>query len=119
MQDYKKLTIWSKSKALAVQIYKATDDFPRHEKFGITNQMRRAAVSIPSNIAEGAGRKTPRDFSQFLSIAIGSTNELESLMIIAAELEFLSPEEFNELTKIIVDIRKMIYSFQDKLVTAN
>ncbi len=77
MRDFRKLQVWQKSHQLALDIYRLTIDFPKSEQFGLTRQMRRAAVSIPANIAEGCGRETEREFQRFLHIAAGSANELE------------------------------------------
>jgi four helix bundle protein len=77
VRDFRKLQVWQKSHQLALDIYRLTIDFPKSEQFGLTRQMRRAAVSIPANIAEGCGRETEREFQRFLHIAAGSANELE------------------------------------------
>ncbi len=97
MHRFKELEIWKISRALCSSIYLATNDFPQAEKFGITNQMRRASVSIPSNIAEGASRKSNKDFSRFLEIAIGSCYELETQLIISNDLGFLGYEKLQNL----------------------
>ena len=88
MHRFKELEIWKKSRKFCSEIYIATADFPTDEKFGLTNQLRRASVSIPSNIAEGSSRNSQKDFSRFLEIAIGSAYEIETQLIIASDLGF-------------------------------
>jgi len=95
--DYKELEVWKESKELVKLIYKITESFPSTEQFGLTNQIRRSAVSIPSNIAEGIGRNHTKDTLQFLFIARGSIYELETQIILAFELSFISKEGY-ELT---------------------
>lgn len=95
--NYKELEAWKESKKLAVGIYKITVDFPDNEKYGITSQMRRAAVSVASNIAEGNGRQYKKETIQFLYISKGSLLELETQSIIACELNFLSKEKHNRI----------------------
>lgn len=90
MKDHKELDVWKMGMELVVEIYAATRSFPREELYGLASQMRRAAVSIPSNIAEGAGRKTENEFVQFLYIALGSASELETQVIIAQRLDYIS-----------------------------
>jgi four helix bundle protein len=115
MNRYKNLTIWKRSVALATEIYQATYKFPKEEKYGLTSQLRRCVVSISSNIAEGAGRSTNKDFKRFLSIAYGSSYELETQTIIAANLKLLSSSSSKQLCEEINEIQKMIYSFSKKL----
>ncbi len=95
--NYKDLDAWKESKKLVVGIYKLTADFPNNEKYGITNQMRRAAVSVPSNIAEGNGRQYKKETIQFLYISKASLFELETQSIVAYELEMLSEEKLNRI----------------------
>ena len=106
MSDYKDLEVWKKSIDVVTDIYRLTSVFPDSEKFGITNQMRRAAVSIPSNIAEGSARYHPKDFIHFLRIADGSVAELETQLIISVKLEFSSNIEL--LMNEIIVIRRML-----------
>ncbi|MDH4164016.1 MAG: four helix bundle protein [Nitrospirota bacterium] len=103
MKWHHNLDVWKRSIELVVEIYKVTDTFPRHEVYGLTQQMRRAAVTIPSNIAEGAARKSSKEFIQFLSTAQGSIAELETQLIIADKLKYLKQasvllKELNELS---------------------
>ena len=89
MHNYKQLKIWNKSIDLVVDIYKATAEFPRDERFGLTSQTQRSAVSIPSNIAEGAGRNSGKEFVHFLAVSNGSSYELETQILVAERLNFI------------------------------
>ncbi len=94
--DYKELEVWKESKELVKIIYKITESFPSSEQFGLTNQIRRSVVSIPSNVAEGIGRNHVKDTIQFLYISRGSIYELETQIILAFELSFISNEDYNK-----------------------
>ena len=107
-KTHKDLDVWKKSVDLVTDVYKVTKCFPKEEIYGSTNQMRRAAVSIPSNIAEGAGRQTDKEFVQFLHIAMGSSSELETQIIICKKLEYIGVEEMNTVLEKVYDIRKML-----------
>ena len=113
MRPHKKLDVWNKAIKLVTKIYKITESYPESEKFGLVSQIRRAAVSIPSNIAEGAARKGTKEFQQFLSIAQGSAAELETQLIISAELGFLKEDSsiFDELE----DISRMLLGLSRSL----
>jgi len=115
MHNFKELNSWIEAKNFSVLIYKLTLKFPSSEVYGITSQIKRAAVSIPSNIAEGAGRSTNKDFSRFISIALGSAFELETQLLIAQELNFTSNEEVGELLVKLNKIQKMLVNFQKHL----
>ena len=117
MNNYKELKLWQKSVDLAVKIYEATRSFPKEEIYGLTSQVRRCAVSIPSNIAEGAGRNTKNDFKNFLSISNGSSCELETQLIIANRIELLDINLFETLQNDIVEIQKMNWALRKSLVT--
>ena len=108
MNSFKELIVWQKSMELAKLIYEATYSFPKAETFGLASQMQRAAVSIPSNIAEGFSRKHPREFRQFLSIAYSSAAELETQLILSEELKFITKDNFEKLSSIITEVRKML-----------
>ena len=97
-------------------IYKATANFPSEEKFGLTNQLRRAAVSIESNIAEGRGRNSDKDFSRFISIAMGSCFEVKSQILIARDLNFISATQSDFLEAKIDEVSRMLNSFKIKLM---
>jgi four helix bundle protein len=110
MHNYKELTVWTKAVKLATDIYRATSEYPKSELYGITSQMRRCAVSISSNIAEGAGRSSNKDFARFLHIANGSSYELETQLLISKNLTYLKDAEFESLDNSLVEIQKMLYT---------
>jgi len=112
MHNLKELKIWNKAIDLTVEVYKATANVPSDERFGLTSQLRRSAVSIPSNIAEGAGRNSNKEFSNFLGIANGSSYELQTQLVIANRLSLLDGEILNSLLKEIDELQKMNYAFQ-------
>lgn len=115
MHKYKELKLWQKSIDLVTSVYLSTCTFPQDEKFGLVVQINRSAVSIPSNIAEGAGRNSDKEFMQFLSIAHASSYELETQLIISKNLNYLTLEELNHISEQIEEIQKMNYSMQTKL----
>ena len=94
MHKFKDLTVWEKSQQLVKAIYESTSSFPKEEIFGLTAQIRRSAVSIPANIAEGCGRKTDKELCRFLDIANGSAFELETLIILSTDLNYLEESQF-------------------------
>ena len=106
MKTHKDLIVWNKSMDLVVATYRLSSQFPDEEKFGLTSQMRRAAVSVPSNIAEGAARNSTKEYIRFLYIALGSLSELETQLLISKRLEYLS----DFLEDAIIEIRKMLLS---------
>lgn len=109
MKTHKNLKVWEESINLVTEVYKQSKSFPQSELYGLTNQIRRSSVSIPSNIAEGAARHSQKEFIQFLYIALGSASELETQLIIAENLGFID-EEVNGKLKIKLDsISKMLY----------
>ena len=110
MHDYKKLRLWQQSIELVKEIYKLTKNFPSEEKFGLTNQIRRSVVSVPSNIAEGAGRNTKGEFKNFLGVANGSLFELETQLIISKDMNYLKDYNLNLLLPKIDMLQKMIYN---------
>jgi four helix bundle protein len=95
VQGYKELIVWQKAMTLVQEVYRITNSFPKEEVFGLTSQIRRAAVSIPSNIAEGRSRRTRKDFGQFLAIAYGSAAELETQLLIAKSLNYGDQSRYN------------------------
>jgi four helix bundle protein len=107
-RSYRDLEVWKLSNDFVKKVYQVTHDFPASEKFGIINQIRRAAVSIPSNIDEGQGRNSTKEFRQFLAISLGSLAELETQLIIAKEIEYLTQNELDALLSPLDRIRKMI-----------
>lgn len=113
--DFKDLVVWKKAMALAKKIYELTARYPAAEKFGMASQMRRAAVSAPSNIAEGQGRRGPGEFPHFLAMARGSLAELETQLLLAAEVGLAKPMQIVPLTSDIREIQRMIAGIQRKL----
>ena len=107
VRTHKDLDVWKKSIAFVTEIYRVSKDFPKEEIYGITNQLRRSAVSIPSNISEGAGRSSDKEFAYFISIALGSIAETETQLIIVKNLRYLSEYEFEPLMTTLTEIRKM------------
>ena|SRR5437660_2961995 len=108
MGNYNQLKVWRKSVDLAIDVYRATADYPQDETFGLRLQMRRAAVSIPSNLAEGSGRSTPKDYRHFVLQARGSLLELETQIVISQELEFLDTVKSDALKGRTAEIGKML-----------
>ncbi len=97
MRNYRELTAWQVAFALARRVYEMTDRFPKHEVFGLTSQLRRAAVSIPSNLAEGAGRGGKKEFAHFVTLARGSLNELETQLLLAQDLNYCTlPDDLTQ-----------------------
>lgn len=111
VKTYKDLLIWQKGIQLVKQVYAGIEGFPNNEVFGLQNQMKRAAVSVPSNIAEGWGRSSKQSYIHFLRVARGSLFELETQLIIAKELNFISEIKFNELSNLITEESKMLNAF--------
>lgn len=111
IKTYKDLLIWQKGILLVKVVYNNLEGFPKDEVFGLTSQIKRAAVSIPSNIAEGWGRSSTLSYVHFLKIARGSLFELETQFIIAKELNFINESKFNEITQIITEESKMLNAF--------
>jgi len=115
IRDYKDLQVWQKGMALAKQIYQMTQAFPSEEKFGIVSQMRRAAVSVPSNIAEGQARNTTGEFVQFLSHAEGSLAELDTQVRLSVTLGFCRQPDGESVSASITELQKMLKSLRGKL----
>jgi four helix bundle protein len=115
MQNFRELKVWEKSQLLAVKIYQITRDFPSVEQYGIISQMRRSAVSISSNIAEGCGRFTQADLARFLDISFGSACELESLTVLSRRLDYLKPEVQTSLLADIEEVKRMLTGFIQKV----
>lgn len=115
MKDFRKLMVWEKAHQLTLKIYKITEEFPREELYGLTSQIRRACVSIPTNIAEGCVRSSDADFSRFLYIALGSTSELEYLILLAMDLKLIKNDLYIGLNNEINEIKKMLILMIQKL----
>ena len=110
MGSYKDLLVWNKGIQLAKVIYRITADYPARERFGLTDQMRRCSVSIPSNIAEGYGRGSDKELIHFLYISLGSSNELDTQLVLSQELSFLNKESYYEAASLNNEINKMLAS---------
>jgi four helix bundle protein len=115
MHNYNNLQIWQQAMDLVEEIYKLTASFPIEEKFGLVSQMTRAAVSIPSNIAEGAGRNSDKDFAHFISIAIGSLYELNTQIVLSERLGYIDQSQSQELQKKLDNLQRKSVSFKSKL----
>ena len=119
MQDFRDLKVWQKSHQLTLQINQHTRNFPNEELYGITSQIRRASLSIPTNIAEGCGREGGRDFARFLQIAMGSATEVVYLILLCKDIQLLSPQIYEDLQIETTQIKKMLASFIKKLRSEN
>ena len=117
MHNFRELKIWKEAMEITKSTYKLTKTFPNTEIYGLTSQMKRAAVSIPSNIAEGAGRNSNKEFTQFLNIAIGSSFELETQMILAFELSYIQKDDLEIFVLNINKLQKMINALMSTLRT--
>lgn len=115
MQDYKELLVWQKSHIFVLSIYKSLSAFPKDETFNLISQLRRATTSVPTNIAEGTGRFTQKDFASYLQAALGSTHEVEYLILLSKDLGFLNIELFNLHTQHINEIKAMLISLIKKV----
>ena len=115
MQRFTDIKVWQRSHALVLQVYRHTAAFPREERFGLTSQMQRAAVSVPTNIAEGSKRQGKDDFARFLNIAEGSLAETEYLVILAGDLSYLKAEVSKPLLAEIEEIARMLYTLRVKI----
>lgn len=115
MNNYKELKVWQKSVDLAVDIYSITHGFPKEEQYGLTSQIRRSAVSISSNLAEGSGRNTKADFNNFLGISYGSSCELDTQLIIANRVGLLTDSDFDLFNQRIIEIQKMNFALRKSL----
>ncbi len=115
MRNFKQLLIWQKGFQIAVKSFQLTSSFPREEKFGLSTQLTKAAVSIPSNIAEGSSRTSSKDYNRFLEMSLGSSFEMETQLMIAEAVNFGVKEKRDDLLKEIDEEQKMLMSFMSKL----
>jgi four helix bundle protein len=115
MQNYKELKVWEKAHSFTLKIYQATKEFPKEEIYGLTSQMRRAAASIPVNIAEGCGRNSNLELANFLQISLGSSNEMDYDWLLAKELVYLTELKYSELNDLNGEIRAMLLSLIQKV----
>ncbi|EDM44988.1 hypothetical protein SCB49_02669 [unidentified eubacterium SCB49] len=115
MRDFRKYTIWELSHQLTLDVYNISNSYPKSEIYGITSQLRRASSSIPTNIAEGCGRDSDKEFNRFLTIAIGSANETEYLIILSKDLNYIDETNFDNLLTQVNVIKRKIHSLKQKL----
>ncbi|MFK7846622.1 MAG: four helix bundle protein [Rhodothermales bacterium] len=115
MQDFKKLLVWEKAHLVVLKVYKLTKSFPIDERYGLSSQMRRCAVSIPSNMAEGCGRDTNAQLRHFLEISMGSAAELEYQLLLAYDLKYIPTDSYEKVYSDITEIRKMLRSLIQKV----
>lgn len=115
MQHFTKLDVWKRSHALALAVYRLTLTFPKEERYGLTAQLRRAAVSVPTNIAEGSKRRTSAEFARFLNIAEGSLSEVEYLLMLSRDLAYAPAEKIQPLIKEASEIARMLHALRTKV----
>ena len=115
MRDFRALKVWQKAHSCVLAIYRYTRNVPKEERFGLTAQLRRAAASVPSNIAEGCGREGERELGRFLSIAAGSASEVEYQLLLAHDLNLLDDDKHRQLDAQINEVKRMLNSFIGKL----
>jgi four helix bundle protein len=115
MRDFRDLKVWQKAYALTLAVYKASGRFPREEQFGLTSQLRRAAASVPTNIAEGCGRSGEAELARFFHIAMGSASELECELMLARDLGYLEADDYGRLVTEVTEVKRMLTSFIQKL----
>ena len=115
MQNYKDLKVWEKAHQFTLMVYEASKHFPKEELYGLTNQLRRSAYSIPANIVEGCGKNTKADFANFLNIALGSANESEYFILLTKDLAYINTEKFETLSKLINEIKAMLIALIAKV----
>jgi four helix bundle protein len=119
MSNFRNLLVWQKSMSLTTKIYNSTKQFPKEEIFGLTSQIRRSSISIPSNIAEGFARDSNKEYLRFLNISIGSLFEMQTQLEIAKNIQYLNEEEFNNLYENSREIERMLVSFISKIKERN
>ncbi len=117
MQNYKNLIVWQKAHLLAKEIYRVSADFPLSEKYGLQSQIRRAAISIPTNFSEGSGRSSKKEKSRFYEISYSSANEFENLLLFSFEMDYMKGKDFYHLIKEVVDVKKMLSGLMKSLGT--
>ena len=111
MKDYRKLKVWEKAHHFVLSLYEVTRSFPSDEKFGLTSQLRRAAVSIPSNIAEGCGRGNDGDLRRFCEISMGSATEVEYQLLLSFDLKLINQASFERLNDELIEVKRMLHGF--------
>jgi len=118
MQNYKDLKVWEKAHLFTLNVYEETKTFPKEEMYSLTNQLRRAASSVPANIAEGCGKNGNIGLAHFLNIALGSSNEAEYFLILSKDLNYLKEEKFQQLYNLINEVKGMLIALINKVRTA-
>ena len=111
MRDFRELQVWAKAHQLILAVYEETACFPRDELYGLTAQIRRAAVSIGANVAEGAGKNSRPDFARFLQISLGSASELEYELLLARDIGYLTPEKYHKFQEHVEEVKRMLTGF--------
>jgi four helix bundle protein len=119
MQDFRRLSVLGKSHLLTMRVYQVTRLFPKDELYGLTSQLRRASSSIPANIAEGCGREGASELGRFLQIAQGSASELEYHLLLSSDLKLLKKTDYDDLSNMVNEVRRMLTAFIQKLKTKN
>ncbi len=119
MKDLRQLSVWTKAHELTLLAYKATTTFPKDEMFGLTSQTRRAAASIPANIAEGCGHNSDAKLARFLRIAMASASEIEYHILLAIDLKYLLPDHYDELSEAVTEVKRMLGGFIVRLSSQN
>jgi four helix bundle protein len=114
MQNFRKLNVYIKSKELVIQVYALLQNFPKEEKYGLCDQLRRAVISVPSNIAEGLGRSSEKDKGHFMQIAYGSLMEVLAQLDIAHDLRYITDDEFTKIEQLIIDVIKLLKGLINK-----
>jgi len=115
MRDFRELRVWEKAHELTLVVYRTTTTFPKAELYGLTSQMRRCSSSIPSNIAEGCGRSGNPELHRFLQIASGSGSELEYQLLLARDLNYLTPQDYQRVSSLTVEVRRMLTSLMGRV----
>ncbi len=115
MRDFKKYEVWQLSREFCSSIYSKTKDYPKEELYGLTSQIRRATVSIPTNISEGCGKNSDKEFANFINISLGSALEVENLLIISNDLGYMDKEVFKNFETKINTIKRKLYTLHQKL----
>jgi four helix bundle protein len=115
LRDYRSLKVWAKAHRLNLDVYALTNAFPREEVYGLTSQMRRAASSIPTNLAEGCGRETVAELARFLYIAMGSVSELDCQLLMAKDLDYITLAEYEQTLTQLNEVRRMLIAYLSKI----
>lgn len=115
MRDFKKLEVWQDAHTLTLKIYKLSKTFPKEELYGLTSQIRRACMSVPTNIAEGCGRATPGELKRFCDFAMGSASEVEYQLLLAKDLSYIDSHMYDEINQEFIVLKKRLNSFIQRL----